>query len=99
MPDEGLERLTGGRQQVMKELPEDLSVLDQEGLTEARSSRDERVTRLFRRWPSLSEREMRELKLLYGERMRLAKYVGRLRRLGPMRGRERAADMKKATPR
>jgi hypothetical protein len=65
---------------MMKQLPPDLSDLSQEGLTDARSSRDERVTRLFRRWPSLSRAEMNELKSLYEERIRLAKYVGRIRR-------------------
>jgi hypothetical protein len=64
---------------MMKKLPHDLSLLSRDGLTNARSSRDEQVTRLFRRWPSLSKREMSELKLLYNERMRLAKYVGTLR--------------------
>jgi hypothetical protein len=67
---------------MMKQLPPDLSDLSQEALTDARSSRDERVTRLFRRWPSLSRTEMNELKSLYEERIRLAKYVGRIRRRG-----------------
>ena len=41
---------------------------------------DERVTTLFRRWPGLTKAEDRELRKSYAERLRLAKYIGRVRR-------------------
>jgi hypothetical protein len=65
---------------MIEKLPEDLSALDHAGLWHARNTRDERLAVLFRRWPSLNKIEMKEIKRLYDERQRLAKYVGRLRR-------------------
>jgi hypothetical protein len=41
--------------------------------------RDERIAPLFRRWPALSRVELRQLGALYAERVRIAKYLGRLR--------------------
>ena len=61
-------------------LPEDLSELDNSELEKERDARDRRVARLMRRWPELSRPEMRELRRAYAERLRLARYVGRLRR-------------------
>ena len=64
----------------MKELPKELSALSPEGLRDARNARDDRLTILFRRWPSLSKGERKELGRLCNERQRLAKYVGMLRK-------------------
>jgi hypothetical protein len=65
---------------MINELPEDLSALGQAELRDARETRDVRVTLLFRRWPSLTRPEMKELRRLYDERQRLARYVGALRK-------------------
>jgi hypothetical protein len=64
----------------MDELPENLSALSDERLREERNARDERLRPLFRRWPSLSKFEMRELRRVYKERVRLARRIGRTRR-------------------
>jgi hypothetical protein len=64
----------------MDELPENLSALSDERLREERNARDERLRPLFRRWPSLSKFEMRELRRVYKERVRLARWIGRTRR-------------------
>jgi hypothetical protein len=61
-------------------LPPDLSALEPKSLEEARKERDERLTPLFRRWPALSQFELRELRRLYDERIRIAKQLGSLRR-------------------
>ena len=61
----------------VEQLPEDLSQLDTGALERATNARDNRLSPLFRRWPSLSRLEMSELKRLYNERVRLARYVGR----------------------
>jgi hypothetical protein len=58
-------------------LPEDLSELDARALERADNSRDNRLSPLFRRWPSLSGVERSELKRLYNERLRLARHLGR----------------------
>jgi hypothetical protein len=63
----------------MDELPENLSALDDEVLLEERSARDETLRPLFRRWPSLSKAEMRQLRRVYAERVRLARWIGRRR--------------------
>jgi hypothetical protein len=64
----------------MDELPENLSALSDERLREERNARDERLRPLFCRWPSLSKFEMRELRRVYNERVRLARRIGRTRR-------------------
>lgn len=61
----------------MKELPEDLGRLDEDQLVVQAKVRDERLTPLFRRWPRLARDELRELRRLYSERVRLARYIGR----------------------
>jgi hypothetical protein len=61
-------------------LPEDLSQLGDKDVARARVERDQRLTALFRRWPRLDRREQGELRRLHEERIRLARYVGRLRR-------------------
>jgi len=58
-------------------LPDDLSALDGPELTRARVQRDERLTSLFRRWPRLSRGELRDLRVTYAERIRLARVFGR----------------------
>jgi hypothetical protein len=64
----------------MNELPKDLSALDDEVVLEERAARDEKLRSLFRRWPSLSKTETRELRRVYAERVRLARWIGRRRR-------------------
>ena len=59
------------------ELPNDLNALDRTDLDDARTSRDDRLTPLFRRWPTLSRRELRELRETWSERVRIARHVGR----------------------
>jgi hypothetical protein len=63
-----------------EDLPENLSVLDSEVLADAREARDRKIAPLFRRWPKLTSPELRELRRLYEERVRLARHWGALRR-------------------
>ena len=71
--------------QVIANLPKSLSKLGTLELRDARYERDERMSLLFRSWPSLSKLEMRELRKLSDERQRLAKHVGILRGLHALR--------------
>ena len=64
----------------MKELPDDLAAMETDDLTQQVTVRDELLAPLFRRWPRLNRVEMRKLKTLYAERVRIAKYLGKLRR-------------------
>jgi len=64
---------------MIKKLPKNVSLLDREGLRRARDTRDERLSVLFRRWPSLTKIEVNEIRRLHDERQRLARYVGMLR--------------------
>jgi hypothetical protein len=64
---------------MIERLPENVSALDREGLRRARETRDERLSILFRRWPSLTKIELKEIRRLNDERQRLARYVGTLR--------------------
>jgi hypothetical protein len=64
---------------MIEKLPENVSALDREGLRSARETRDERLSILFRRWPSLTKIELKEIRRLNDERQRLARYVGMLR--------------------
>lgn len=70
---------------MIENLPAKLSVLDDVQLRRARDRRDERMSILFRGWPSLSTSDMRELRRLSDERQRLARHVGILRRLRTLR--------------
>jgi len=70
---------------VIENLPRNLSLLDQDELQDARQHRDERMSLLFRTWPTLSKTELRELRKLSDERQRLARHVGILRRLHALR--------------
>jgi hypothetical protein len=63
----------------MKELPDDLAVMGTAELSEQRSLRDDRLETLFQRWPALNRLELRQLRRMYAERLRIARYVGRLR--------------------
>jgi hypothetical protein len=65
----------------MKELPDDLAVMGTAELSEQRALRDDEIAPLFRRWPSLDGLELRQLRTMYTERVRIARYVGRLRDL------------------
>jgi hypothetical protein len=64
----------------MGDLPENLLSLGDEEPLEARDACDAKLRPLFRRWPSLSRPEAAELKRVYNERVRLAKWIGRTRR-------------------
>ena len=64
----------------MRQLPPELAVLDYDDLVAQRATRDERIAILFRQWPKLGGRELRELRRLYDERLRLARHFGRIRR-------------------
>ena len=64
----------------MKDLPDDLAAMETDDLTQQVTVRDELLAPLFRRWPGLNRVEMRKLKTLYAERVRIAKYLGKLRR-------------------
>ena len=64
----------------MKELPEDLAAMPEDDLVEQRALRDDLLAPLFRRWPRLTHIELRQLKAMYAERLRIAHQVGRLRR-------------------
>jgi hypothetical protein len=64
----------------MKDLPPDLGALNDDDLVVQRATRDDRIAALFRTWPKLAARELRELRRLYDERLRLARHLGRLRR-------------------
>ena len=66
-------------------LPKNLSELDHDQIQEARQCRDERMTRLFLDWPALSEADMRELRTLSVERLRLARHVTHVRHLRALR--------------
>ena len=63
----------------MNELPEDLAAMGAAELSEQRAIRDDKLATLFRRWPALSRLELRQLREMYAERLRIARYVGRLR--------------------
>jgi hypothetical protein len=70
---------------VIEDLPRNLLQLDPNELRVARRLRDERMSLLFRSWPSLSKVELRELRRLSDERQRLARHVGALRHLHALR--------------
>ena len=63
----------------MKALPDDLAVMGTAELSEQRALRDDELAPLFQRWPALNRFELRRLRTLYTERLRIARYVGRLR--------------------
>ena len=65
-------------QRPIARLPERITELGRDDLRLARETRDERISLLFRGWPSLNEVEMKEVRLLSDERQRLARHVGRL---------------------
>lgn len=69
-----------GAPTLIDSLPKDLSALNQDGLRHATSARDDRLSVLFRRWPSLSKVERKEARKLHEERLRLAKYIGMRRK-------------------
>jgi len=61
----------------VERLPEDLSELEAGALEHAANARNKQLSPLFRRWPALSRLELSELKRLYNERLRLARYLGK----------------------
>ena len=63
----------------MKELPDDLAAVPEDELALQRAGRDDLLTRLFRRWPKLSRGEQGELRKVYAECVRIAKFRGRVR--------------------
>jgi hypothetical protein len=64
----------------MRELPPDLTRLSPDELSVQVQTRDDRLTILFRRWPKLARAELGDLRRLYSERLRLARYLGERRR-------------------
>ena len=64
----------------MKELPDDLAAIESDELAHQGFLRDEFLAPLFRKWPRLTHLEMRQLKAIYAERVRIAKYVGKFGR-------------------
>ena len=79
----------------MDDLPAKLSKLDDAQLRSAGDSRDERMSILFRRWPSVSTAELRELRRLSDERQRIARQVGARRDLHALRMPATAASEEK----
>lgn len=65
----------------MKRLPDDLAAMDEAELSLQRDLRDDRLAPLFTRWPALTRVEMRQLRTLYRESVRIAKHLGQRRRL------------------
>jgi hypothetical protein len=63
----------------VKELPDDLAAMPATELSQQRAIRDDKIAPLFRRWPALSRFELRQLRQIYAERLRIAKYLGRRR--------------------
>jgi hypothetical protein len=63
----------------VKDLPDDLAAMETTELAQQGALRDERLAPLFRRWPALSRVELRQLRVLYAERVRIARYLGRFR--------------------
>ena len=64
---------------VMKRLPDDLAVMGAAELSAQRAIRDDKLATLFQRWPALDRTELHQLRQLYGERLKIARYVGRMR--------------------
>lgn len=69
----------GGTRSVMKELPEDLATVGYSEISEQRAIRDDKLAPLFQRWPALSRPELRQLRRMYAERLRIARYLGHRR--------------------
>ncbi len=63
----------------MRELPDDLAAMGDAELSEQRALRDDKLATLFRRWPARHRLELRQLRQMYVERLRIAHYVGRIR--------------------
>jgi hypothetical protein len=66
----------------MKELPDDLAAVGSAELSEQRAIRDDKLAPLFKRWPALSRPELGQLRRMYEERLRIARYLGRRRARG-----------------
>jgi hypothetical protein len=79
------------RASMIENLPQNLTRLDEDELRDARRDRDERMSVLFRSWPSLSRIELGELRRLSDERQRLAKHVGIVRQLQALSARDSRA--------
>ena len=65
----------------MKQLPDD-PVMEAAKLSEQRARLDDKLATLFQRWPALDRTEIRELRQVYGERLKIARQFGSLRRRG-----------------
>jgi hypothetical protein len=63
----------------VRELPDDLAALGDAELSEQRAQRDDKLATLFQRWPALNGFELRQLRMVYAERIKIARYVGRRR--------------------
>jgi hypothetical protein len=64
----------------MKALPDDLKEMPAAELIDQRAIRDGKIAPLFQRWPDLSRLELRQLRQMYAERLKIARYLGRPRR-------------------
>lgn len=53
--------------------------MDAADLADQITRREELIVPLFRRWPKLSRVETKQLRMLYSDRVRIAKYLGNLR--------------------
>jgi hypothetical protein len=69
----------GGKHRLVRQLPDDLAAMAETELSEQRAVRDDKLAQLFRRWPALSRLELGQLRRIYAERVRIARYVGRRR--------------------
>ena len=63
----------------MKQLPDDLAAMPEAELSEQRAVRDDKLAPLFQRWPALSRFELGQLRRMYAERLKIARYLGRRR--------------------
>jgi hypothetical protein len=66
----------------MKELPDDLAAVGHAELARQGAIRDARLAPLFRRWPTLNRFELGQLRRMYAERLRIARFLGHLRAHG-----------------
>jgi hypothetical protein len=75
-----LERHRRGKNRLVRQLPDDLAVMAETELSEHAAVRDAKLAPLFRRWPALSRSELGQLRQIYAERLKIARYLGRRRR-------------------
>ena len=69
----------GGKHRLVRQLPDDLAAMTETELSEQRAVRDDKLAPLFKRWPALSRFELGQLRHMYADRLRIARYLGRRR--------------------